>query len=72
MEEGKLQAKIEAARNMLLTNLGTVEQIAAVQNLLKLCNSLPRSWQKTITNLFRNFSFKSQEFFAFVSSFMVS
>lgn len=29
-------------------------------------------WQKTITNLFRNFSFKSQEFFAFLSSFMVS
>ncbi|MDD6487461.1 MAG: hypothetical protein PUF61_10990 [Spirochaetales bacterium] len=33
MEEGKLQAKLEAARNMLLTNLGTVEQIAAVQDL---------------------------------------
>ena len=30
---GEERAKLEAARNMLLTNLGTIEQIAAVQNL---------------------------------------
>jgi len=32
-ERGRSEAKLEAARNMLLTNLGTIEQIAAVQNL---------------------------------------
>ncbi|MBP5601456.1 MAG: hypothetical protein J6X78_01895 [Treponema sp.] len=31
--EERTEAKLEAARNMLLTNLGTVEQIAAVQGL---------------------------------------
>ena len=33
MEEARTEAKLEAARNMLLTNLGTIEQIAAVQGL---------------------------------------
>ena len=33
MEEAKTEAKLEAARNMILTNLGTLEQIAAVQAL---------------------------------------
>ena len=33
IRQGKQEAKLEAARNMLLTNLGTVEQIAAVQDL---------------------------------------
>ena len=32
-KRGRSEAKIEAARNMLLTNLGTMEQIAAVQDL---------------------------------------
>ena len=32
-KEGYEQAKLEAARNMLMTNLGTIEQIAAVQAL---------------------------------------
>ena len=30
---GEARAKLEAARNMILTNLGTIEQIAAVQAL---------------------------------------
>ena len=30
---GEKRAKLEATRNMLLTNLGTIEQIAAVQGL---------------------------------------
>ena len=30
---GEERAKLEAARNMLLANLGTIEQIAAVQGL---------------------------------------
>ncbi len=32
-KRGEEHAKLEAARNMLLTNLGTIEQIAAVQAL---------------------------------------
>ena len=32
-EAGRSEAKLEAARNMILTNLGTIEQIAAVQSL---------------------------------------
>ena len=32
-KRGEERAKLEAARNMLLTNLGTIEQIAAVQGL---------------------------------------
>ena len=32
-KRGEERAKLEAARNMLLTNLGTIEQIAAVQAL---------------------------------------
>ncbi len=32
-EDGKQEAKLEAARNMLIANLGTIEQIAAVQAL---------------------------------------
>ena len=33
MEEAKTEAKLEAARNMLMANLGTLEQIATVQGL---------------------------------------
>ncbi len=32
-DRGRSEAKLEAARNMIQTNLGTIEQIAAVQNL---------------------------------------
>ena len=32
-EEGRSEAKLEAARNMILANLGTIEQIATVQAL---------------------------------------
>ena len=32
-KRGEERAKLEASRNMLLTNLGTIEQIAAVQGL---------------------------------------
>ena len=32
-EEGRSEAKLEAARNMILANLGTLEQIATVQGL---------------------------------------
>ena len=32
-EHGRSEAKLEAARNMLMANLGTLEQIATVQGL---------------------------------------
>ena len=32
-EQGRSEAKLEAARNMILANLGTIEQIATVQAL---------------------------------------
>ena len=32
-ERGRTEAKLEAARNMLMANLGTLEQIATVQGL---------------------------------------
>ena len=32
-KRGEERAKLEAARNMLIANLGTIEQIAAVQAL---------------------------------------
>ena len=32
-ERGRSEAKLEAARNMILANLGTIEQIATVQAL---------------------------------------
>ena len=33
VEDGEEHAKLEAARNMILANLGTIEQIATVQAL---------------------------------------
>jgi len=33
VEDGEERAKLEAARNMLMANLGTLEQIATVQGL---------------------------------------
>ena len=32
-ERGRTEAKLEAARNMLIANLGTLEQIATVQGI---------------------------------------
>ena len=34
-KRGRTEAKLEAARNMLLTNLGTIEQIAEITGLSK-------------------------------------